>query len=206
MRVEVLSDEEFCVLKEKMLSFPPRLRAVFSLLLFCGLRNSEVCRMNVGDIYVGDYARRTLFISALCSKTGVSREIDLPIQTLDAMQEHRSYMHKTNQPDLATSPVFVTLHRKWRIQPRDLQRWVHTQSELSIGRGIWPHVLRHTYATQLLKFTNLRVVQTLLGHRSILSTMIYTHPSSADCTAAVGRAFPCTPESLILGKGGCNHG
>lgn len=206
MRVEILSDQEFTVLKEKMLTFPPRVKAIFSLLLFCGLRNSEVCKMIFGDVFVGHSVRPSVFISAQSSKNGVSREVDLPVLVRDALSLYMSYMVSAGLPCNYADPLFITLHRKLRAGPRDLQRWVHTYSEQAIGRGVWPHVLRHTYATQLLKFTNLRVVQTLLGHKTILSTMIYTHPSSADCSAAVGRAFPATPESLVLGKGGCGRG
>jgi len=42
---------------------------------------------------------------------------------------------------------------------------------------IHPHTLRHTFATKLLEKSNIRVVQQVLGHKNLQSTMIYTHPS-----------------------------
>lgn len=206
MRVEILSDQEFQVLKDKMLSFTPKFRCMFSFLLFSGLRNAELCQLNCGDVNQSGYIRRSLFLSAKSCKTGVSREVDLPAPVMDSLEVYFKHVAAVGQSAGPFDPLFITAHGKVRITPRDVQRWVHTHTQQAIGRAVWPHVLRHTYATQLLKFTNLRVVQILLGHKSLLSTMIYTHPTSADCSAAVGRAFPCTPESLVLGKGGCNHG
>jgi len=60
-----------------------------------------------------------------------------------------------------------------------------------IKRRIHPHVLRHTFATQLAKVTNIRVVQELLGHSSLESTQIYTHPDMNEAREAVNRLiFP----------------
>ena len=46
-------------------------------------------------------------------------------------------------------------------------------------------MLRHTFATRLLKASNMRVVQEALGHKSIQTTQIYTHVTSDDLTRAV---------------------
>lgn len=58
-----------------------------------------------------------------------------------------------------------------------------------IDRRVTPHMLRHTAATMLLESgTDIRFVQRLLGHRSILTTQIYTHVSDRALQAALTRA------------------
>ena len=47
---------------------------------------------------------------------------------------------------------------------------------IGIKKDVHPHLLRHTFATDLLRSTkNIRLVQKALGHTSLSSTMIYTH-------------------------------
>jgi len=206
MRVVVLSDQEYSVFKEKLVNFPPRIRAIISLMLFCGLRNSEVCSLNFEDVFVSEFVRNSVFIAAMNSKSGVSREVDLPGQVKDAMRCYYDWVKSYGKTALGSGPLFFTLVQRIRITPRDVQNFVYRYTVEVLNVRHHPHTLRHTYATQLLKFTNIRVVQALLGHKSITSTAIYLHPTSAECAEAVGRAFPCTNEKLIPGKGGCNHG
>ncbi len=63
--------------------------------------------------------------------------------------------------------------------------------------GVSPHVLRHSYATSLITGgADLRVVQELLGHSSLLSTQIYTHIQKQDLKDTVDVYHPMTKESL----------
>jgi integrase/recombinase XerD len=57
-----------------------------------------------------------------------------------------------------------------------------------IDRPVWPHQLRHTYATDLLdEGFNIRAVQTLLRHADVRTTEIYTHVSDAELREKVRR-------------------
>ena len=71
------------------------------------------------------------------------------------------------------------------ITTRQVERIILTASMKALNRPIHPHVLRHTFASRLMKRTNIRVVQQLLGHTSITSTQIYTHPDSDDLQKAI---------------------
>lgn len=63
--------------------------------------------------------------------------------------------------------------------------------------GVSPHVLRHSYATSLIRGgADLRVVQELLGHASLLTTQVYTHIQKQDLKDTVSVYHPITQESL----------
>lgn len=63
--------------------------------------------------------------------------------------------------------------------------------------GVSPHVLRHSYATSLIRGgADLRVVQELLGHASLLTTQIYTHIQKQDLKETVEVCHPMAKESL----------
>jgi len=63
--------------------------------------------------------------------------------------------------------------------------------------GVSPHVLRHSYATALIRGgADLRVVQELLGHASLLTTQIYTHVQKQDLKDTVNVYHPITKEHL----------
>jgi len=68
---------------------------------------------------------------------------------------------------------------------RQVERIINDAAIVSLGKEVHPHVLRHTFATRMLKFTNIRIVQQLLGHSSIATTQIYTHPNSNDLKEAI---------------------
>jgi Site-specific recombinase XerD len=63
--------------------------------------------------------------------------------------------------------------------------------------GVSPHVLRHSYATSLIRGgADLRVVQELLGHASLLTTQIYTHIQKQDLQDTVSIYHPIAKENL----------
>jgi site-specific recombinase XerD len=190
MRVKVLSPEQFTALTAHLQTSPPRIKAIHYLMLFCGLRNNEVCTLNWLDVSVGGFISPSLYIRAINSKSGVARHIDIPAPCSDALTLYYGWwLINYKEPD-PQKPLFVTQNQKIRIQPKDVQRFVAATTLSALGTAFTPHALRHTYATRLLQYTNIRVVQMLLGHKSLASTEIYTHPTSADIKSAVDRSFP----------------
>ncbi|GAI79438.1 unnamed protein product [marine sediment metagenome] len=68
---------------------------------------------------------------------------------------------------------------------RQVHRIISYAAISALGRSVHPHVLRHTFASKLMRVTNMRTVQELLGHKNLTSTQIYTHPNEQDKHKAI---------------------
>lgn len=155
------------------------------LALNTGLRNNELISLNIRDLFDYGIPLRQLDLRKSTTKGHKPRTIPLHPNVINEFvlfKMWKSDHGESNDPD---APIFVSKFSKRRLSPRDFQRIVKTISQRAIRRSIHPHVLRHTFATKLLKKTNIRVVQELLGHSNLASTQIYTHVTTADLTAAI---------------------
>jgi site-specific recombinase XerD len=139
--------------------------AVLELLYAAGLRVSELCGLDRGDI---DLAQRTITV---LGKGNKQRRVPIHDEAVSALaawlDDGRDSM--TGPPEA----IFVN-QRGARLGPRDVRRILDRRA----SSPTHPHALRHTYATHLLDGgADLRVVQELLGHASLATTQIYTHVS-----------------------------
>lgn len=184
-----LTDEEYTVLLNELRDAQPRNRAMILLALHGGLRNGEICALNFRDLFLGSTPYKSLEITNGHKGRGKVRMIPVTETLSYALKEYHSYYSKRYGPPRDSDPAFVTLNQRGRIQPRDIQRICANITRVCLGKSIHPHALRHTFATRLMRRTNIRVVQQLLGHRSITSTQVYTHPSTEDCVDAITKTF-----------------
>jgi len=138
--------------------------AMIRLMLNAGLRSSEVLNILVEDI---DWISGKLIIRH--GKENKDRIMWLNEDDLEIIKEWKEI--KPSSPIL-----FTTLKRK-KINDRYLRAMVKRRAKRTdITKDVHPHLLRHTFATDLLRSTkNIRLVQKALGHASLSSTMIYTH-------------------------------
>ena len=141
-------------------------RAILSLLYGCGLRISEALALNVGDITdQSDFLR----IKGKGNKERIVPVLPIIRQCIDA------YLAKSPYQPSVGEPLFLGA-RGERLSPRIIQRQMQKlRGRIGLSDNLTPHALRHTFATQLLqKGVDLRSIQELLGHSSLITTQRYT--------------------------------
>jgi integrase/recombinase XerC len=159
--------------------------AIMELLYATGIRVSELCGLDLGDL---DHERRTVRVMG---KGGKERTVPvgLPAERATARWA-RDGRPVLLAPDSAAA-LFVGARGR-RLDPRTARRVVHTRlAAVPAVPDTGPHGLRHAAATHLLEGgADLRSVQEILGHASLGTTQIYTHVSVERLTSAFRQAHP----------------
>jgi integrase/recombinase XerC len=142
--------------------------AVLELLYGAGLRVSECCGLDIGDLDL-DRAHVTVL-----GKGSKERRVPLGTPAVDALRSYLESARDELVEDASSDVVF--LNRRGRpLGVRDARR-IMERHPLADGRALHPHALRHAYATHLLEGgADLRSVQELLGHADVATTQTYTH-------------------------------
>lgn len=145
--------------------------AIFSLLFSSGLRVSELVSLNREQVNLD----RQEF-----SVIGKGSKVRLVFISSDTKKILEKYLNKRFDVDPALF-IRIPLHPEreddLRLTARSIQRFAKDYaSKAGILKKVTPHVLRHSFATDLLQNgADIRSVQALLGHSSINTTQIYTH-------------------------------
>jgi len=146
-------------------------RAIFMLMLRCGLRLEEVANLTLKAI---DLRRSQLFIYE--GKGGKDRIVYLSSDAFNALS---TYLNK--RPSLRNQRVFLVEKGVYKDKPlsvRGIQKRMEYYAKIS-GLEVSCHQLRHTMATQLLNAdADLVVIQDLLGHSQIRTTQRYCKVSN----------------------------
>lgn len=165
------------------------------IMLDAGLRVSEVTKLLISDLIIQGEP-----VTNLCVRTAIAkRKHERLVPLTERLQYQISQMHKIVWNALGYSTSIHAFCPPWHnvaLTPRQVQRIVAAASIASIGRAIHPHVLRHTFASRLMRLTNVRVVQELLGHTHLSSTQIYTHPNEDDKKKAIDLLGSPKPNSI----------
>lgn len=154
------------------------------LMLEAGLRVGEVIKLFKSDLFFAGQYVKTLVVRPEIAKNKVERTVPVSTRLANALEEFA----KSNPDFYLHGPNYLIFSRAdldGSITTRQIERIIRKAAMTALGRPIHPHMLRHTFATKLMRVTDMRTVQELLGHSNITSTQIYTHPNADDKLKAI---------------------
>lgn len=149
-------------------SSDPRRQAIINTLIYTGIRVGELCSLDLDDIDLEEH-----IIAVRSGKGDKGRIVVIPDECADALQSYLTFRASLYAP---TSALFVS-NKRTRYDTSSIERIVREMSrEAGIRKKVTPHVLRHTFATTVMRNGgDIRFIQELLGHASVATTQIYTH-------------------------------
>jgi integrase/recombinase XerC len=177
----------------KLLSAPPaaspmgvRDRAIIETMYSAGLRVSELVGLSDGDV---DMPQGVLLVRGKGRRERISPLGSYAVRALQAWLKLR--VVAKSEPQGREAPVFTNRFGT-RLTTRSVGRMLEKYlRETGLDQRTSPHTLRHSFATHLLdRGADIRSVQELLGHKSLVTTQIYTHVSTANLRAAYEKAHP----------------
>lgn len=168
---KVLSVSEIQNLLSKNLSILDSV--IFELLYGCGLRVSELVNLDIRNINIQTSILKTM------GKGSKERIIPFGKKAKNAINKYLKQREKISSLGLAGAAKNALLlnEKGEKISRQYVYSLIHDLGK-DINKQISPHTIRHSFATHLLENgADLRVVQELLGHSSIVTTQLYTHIS-----------------------------
>ena len=149
-------------------------KAIFELMYSSGLRVSEICSLKIEDI---SFEEKCLKIKG---KGNRERIVPINDRALDILQRYIQTSRVIMVKGKKTSELFLNF-RGDKISRVGIWKIVkETMKKSDIDKNVYPHTLRHSFATHLIQHgADLRSVQRMLGHSDITTTEIYTHVDSS---------------------------
>jgi site-specific recombinase XerD len=150
-------------------------RAILQLLFSTGLRVSELCNLATDDV---DLTRDEFSVRGKGDKV---RVVFLSPAAKDALSAYLKARKDMSDALFVQYGKGAERVKDQRLSPRAVQRLIKAYAiKAGITRKVTPHVIRHSFATDLLSNgADLRSVQALLGHAHIATTQVYTHVTDA---------------------------
>lgn len=163
-----------------------RNRAIFETLYSCGIRVAELVGMDVRDVDFSGGVVRVL------GKGSKERIVPIGRKALAAVKIYREQAETVWGISADHhGPLFLNKN-KGRLSARSVARILdNLVKACGLLKPVSPHTMRHTFATHMLDAgADLRIVQELLGHKSLSSTQKYTHVSIDRLMETYDRAHP----------------
>jgi integrase/recombinase XerC len=169
--------------------------ALFEVIYGAGLRVSEACGLDVGDIEV-DGARA--YVRVRQGKGRKDRVVPLggkaraALDAWTAQRPARLAPARKGRKGQSTAGAALFLSRRGlRLGPRAVRRLLERREQVTGTPRVSPHALRHSFATHLLgEGADLRAIQEMLGHASLRTTQRYAHVDIDHLMAVYDKAHP----------------
>lgn len=166
-------------------------KAMLELLYGGGLRVSELVGLDLADI---DSGQKLLRVTGKGNKT---RIVPMGGQAWQALQRYLPHRHLWAEDESlakgeVNNAVFISERLGTRLTTRTVQLRIKVQARRAgIAEDLYPHLLRHCFASDILSSSgDLRGVQELLGHSDISTTQIYTHLDFKHLATVYDNAHP----------------
>ncbi len=158
-------------------------KAIMELLYSSGLRLAELVALNPIDLNIND---RSLTV---IGKGNKKRMLPIGSKAIEAIKAWIKVRSQIAAPD--EEALFVG-NRGNRLSRRSIQSRInHWAKKNGLAQDVYPHLLRHSFATHLLEASgDLRAVQELLGHKDISTTQVYTHLDFQHLAETYDKAHP----------------
>lgn len=153
-----------------------------------GLREHELIALSVGDVFRDGRPRRRLLLSVFkgAGKAGGVQEVLLSESLRGKLRRFHRWKARERECLDDTAPLFVSRLGR-RLSLRQVRHgFTVWQDRAGLERRVTFHMLRHSAVTNLYALTkDIRLTQRFARHRSLVTTMVYTHPSEDDLVRAV---------------------
>ncbi|MDW8087411.1 MAG: tyrosine-type recombinase/integrase [Candidatus Calescibacterium sp.] len=157
-------------------------RLAILILYGCGLRVSELENLKLENIS-GDFLK-------IYGKGGKWRSVPIPTYVREEIDFYIKNIRPKYLRDEDDGYLLLNKYGK-KLSSRYIRKIVKRQGFLKTGKNVWPHLLRHSYATHLLKNqADIRVIQELLGHSSINTTQKYVHTNINEIVSIYKKVHP----------------
>ena len=158
-------------------------KAIMELLYSSGLRLAELVALNPIDLNIQDKSLTVI------GKGNKKRMLPIGSKAIDAIKAWIKVRSQIAAPD--EEALFVG-NRGNRLSRRSIQSRInHWAKKNGLAQDVYPHLLRHSFATHLLEASgDLRAVQELLGHKDISTTQVYTHLDFQHLAETYDKAHP----------------
>jgi len=155
--------------------------AMLALLIYAGLRASELCSLQMADLHLDEPGETYITVQG---KGNERREVPVCLPLYQALNDYLAEAQLEQCSPLFPKPNGQPM--TYKMLRHRFEKWCH-QAGLS-DKGYVLHQTRHSFATQLVRHTDMRTAQQIMGHANINTTAGYAHSDMDRKQAAVAAA------------------